>query len=302
MIERLPPARCRVVRLLARRGVLETQTTGELELASHDAADSDQALAQLTSAAVTGQPPAGPERRERAPLRLAAAPGPSITGPLCATDSGFSLHAATVARRDDPAGKQALVRYVLRPPLAKDRLALLDDGLVRITLKRSFNDGTFAVDLDPLSLMSRLAASVPAPGFNTVRYGGVLAPAAHWRRLVIPPLPAADSDGHSDGHSDEPLGDAKPTARPPRRSGWRPWAELLKRSFDIDLRCSQCNGRMKLKSFLTSPKSLRRLLIRLDEPLEVQGKASARGPPYFASKVVRRRLAQQSSQLGMFTG
>jgi hypothetical protein len=287
--EALTTIRSRVVRLLARRGVLETQTTGELELASHDAADSDQALAQLSSAAVTGQPPAGPERRERAPLRLAAAPGPSITGPLCATDSGFSLHAATVARRDDPAGKQALVRYVLRPPLAKDRLALLDDGLVRITLKRSFNDGTFAVDLDPLSLMSRLAASVPAPGFNTVRYGGVLAPAAHWRPLVIPPLPAADSDGHSD----EPLGDAKPTARPPRRSGWRPWAELLKRSFDIDLRCSQCNGRMKLKSFLTSPKSLRRLLIRLDEPLEVQGKASARGPPYFDYGV-----ACQSRQIG----
>ncbi len=68
-------------------------------------------------------------------------------------------------------------------------------GLVRITLKRPFNDGTFAVDLDPLSLLSRLAASVPAPGFNTVRYGmprrrhggGVLAPAAHWRPLLIPP-------------------------------------------------------------------------------------------------------------------
>ena len=294
--EALSTIRSRVVRLLTRRGVLETQTMGELELAYSDAAERDPALAQLTSAAVTGQPPAGPERRERAPLRLTHTAGPSITGPLCATDSGFSLHAATVAGRDDPVGKQALIRYVLRPPLAQDRLALRDEGLVRITLKRPFNDGTFAIDLDPLSLLSRLAASVPAPGFNTVRYGGVLAPAAHWRPLVIPPLPAADSA------ADEPLGDAKTQGRQPRRSGWRPWAELLKRSFDIDLRCHRCDGPMKLKSFLTSPKSLRRLLTRLGEPTDVQGRAPARAPPYFASKMVRRRFAQQSAQIGMFGG
>ncbi len=59
---------------------------------------------------------------------------------------------------------------------------------------------------------------------------------------------------------------------------------------------------MKLKSFLTSQASLRRLLSRLGEPTLMQGKAPARGPPYFASKMVRRRFAEQSSQLGMFTG
>jgi len=285
--EALATVRSRVVRLLTRRGVIEN-TGDNLELASDDAADSDQALAQLTAAAVSGQPPAGPERRERAPLRLAHTAGPSITGPLCAADSGFSLHAATVARRDDPVGKQALIRYVLRPPLAQDRLALRDGGLVRITLKRPFNDGTFAIDLDPLSLLSRLAASVPAPGFNTVRYGGVLAPAAHWRPLVIPTLPA-DVDAVA-ANDDDASGAGKP---PTRRSGWRPWAELLKRSFDIDLRCSRCGGPMKLKSFLTSPKSLRRLLTRLGEPTEVQGKAPARGPPYFDYGV-----ACQSRQIG----
>ena len=166
---------------------------------------------------------------------------------------------------------------------------------MRITLKRPFNDGTFAIDLDPLSLLTRLAASVPAPGFNTVRYGGVLAPAAHWRPLVIPTLPAAAAG------KDDDSDDAKPPARPARLSGWRPWAELLKRSFDIDLRCHQCNGPMKLKSFLTSRASLHRLLTRLGEPTDVMGKAPARGPPYFATKVARRHLAQ-SSQLGLFAG
>jgi hypothetical protein len=57
---------------------------------------------------------------------------------------------------------------------------------VRIALKKPFSDGTTAVDLDPLSLLCRLVALVPAPRFHTVRYFGVLAPAAKWRPLVVP--------------------------------------------------------------------------------------------------------------------
>ncbi len=57
---------------------------------------------------------------------------------------------------------------------------------------------------------------------------------------------------------------------------------------------------MKLKSFLTSPRSLRRLLTKLDVPAELQGKAPARAPPYFASKVVRRHFGEPDPQLAMF--
>lgn len=218
------------------------------------------------------------------------------TGPLCATDSGFSLHAATIARRDDLRGQEALLRYVLRPPLAESRLQTLDNGLCRITLKRVFSDGTYAIDLDPLSLLCRLAASVPAPGFNTVRYGGVLAPAAHFRPGVIPgPAAPTDLAQQADCLAEH---EPQPAVRP-RRSRWRRWAELLKRSFDIDLLCPRCHNTMKLKSLLTSSGSLQRLLARLGEPTAVQGKAPARGPPYIASQVLRRRFAEQAPQFGM---
>jgi len=63
---------------------------------------------------------------------------------------------------------------VLRPPIAQERLKLLPDGLVRIQLRCPFGEGTVAVDMDPLSLLCGLAAAVPPPRFNTVRYGGVL--------------------------------------------------------------------------------------------------------------------------------
>jgi hypothetical protein len=57
---------------------------------------------------------------------------------------------------------------------------------LRITLKRAYADGTVAVEMDPLSLLCRLAISVPPPRFHTVKYAGVLAPASPWRSRIAP--------------------------------------------------------------------------------------------------------------------
>jgi hypothetical protein len=59
--------RVRVLRLLARRGVIETPN--ELELLPTELTDREPALAQLTGTAARGLPPAGPERRQREPSR-----------------------------------------------------------------------------------------------------------------------------------------------------------------------------------------------------------------------------------------
>jgi serine/threonine protein kinase len=63
----------------------------------------------------------------------------------------------------DTQGREALCRYVLRPPVAQERVTHGPDGLVRIALKKPLADGTVAVDMAPLSLLCRLAASVPPP-------------------------------------------------------------------------------------------------------------------------------------------
>ena len=99
------------------------------------------------------------------------------------------MHKAPVSPQPSPTA--------VRPAVAQERVTRGSDGLVRITLKKPFSDGTVAVDMDPLSLLSRLAASVPAPRFHTVRYAGVLASASKLRpRLapkpaVVPPESAA---------------------------------------------------------------------------------------------------------------
>ncbi len=145
------------------------------------------------------------------------------------------MHAATRAGALDSGGREALLSYVLRPPVAQERVEQRPDGLVRITLKKAYNDGTIAVDMDPLSLLCRLATIAPPPRFHTVKYAGVLAPASRWRSRLAPASPAQAAAA-----SDEP-------GRPDHAGGYRPWAELLARTFALDvLACPSCQGRMKL--------------------------------------------------------
>ena len=161
--------------------------------------------------------------------------------PLCASLDGFTLHAATRAGALDPAGREALLRYVLRPPVAQERVEQRPDGLVRITLKKAYTDGTIAVDMDPLSLLCRLATSVPPPRLHTIRYAGVLAPASPWRSRLAPLPPQAAAA------SDEP-------GRPDHAGAYRPWAELLARTFAVDvLACPKCQGRMRLLAMVGRP-------------------------------------------------
>lgn len=186
-------ARVRILGYLQRRGVIRIDE--EALLVDGDLSERDPVLAQLAVAAVSGLAPAGPELRRR-PVELVfeGRPGVVITAPLSVRECGFSLHAATRAGAEDQKGREALLKYILRPPLATEHLLPGPDGLVRITLKRPFSDGTFAIDLDPLSLLCRLATTVPPPRFHTVRYGGVLASASKWRPFIVPkPAPATDA-------------------------------------------------------------------------------------------------------------
>lgn len=60
------------------------------------------------------------------------------------------------------------------------------DHRVRLRLKRPWSDGTYALELDALALLSRLAASVPPPRQHVVVYAGGVASNSRWRPIVIP--------------------------------------------------------------------------------------------------------------------
>ena len=273
----LERTRDRMSKYLRRRGLLD-DSADEKEA---EARGERAGLTRLAASAVSGAtPPAGPEwRRGALPLTPRAM---VFEHPLCVALDGFTLHAATRAGGLDTPGREALLKYILRPTIAQERILRGPDGLVRVALKKAFSDGTVAVDLDPLSLLSRLCAAVPPPRFHTVRYAGVLGSASKLRPRLAPKREAAALAPCVEDVAEVP-------DVPRRRSPYRPWAELLRRTFGFDvLSCPRCEGRMRLLAMVTESKSVARYLRALGEPTDAPPQAPARGPPYWKSRVLRR--------------
>lgn len=98
-------------------------------------------------------------------------------------------------------------RYLLRPPVAQDRLRRLGDDRILLTLKTAWADGTRHLIFAPMELLEKLAALTPRPRINLILYHGVLAPHARWRARIVahgplagaapmPPSPEDDARAH----------------------------------------------------------------------------------------------------------
>jgi hypothetical protein len=79
---------------------------------------------------------------------------------------GFNLHGKTRVDGGDRQQLEKLCQYIARPPIAQQRLHILDDGRVRYDMKRVFKDGTKAIVLSPLDFIARLCALVPPAYFH----------------------------------------------------------------------------------------------------------------------------------------
>ena len=120
---------------------------------------------------------------------------------------------------------------------------------IRVKLKSRWADGTESLLLTPSEFLERLVALIPAPKFHTTRYHGVLASRSpHRRYLPDKPTPLIDVEQNADAHdSGPPLTGSADKKQKPRKRKRVPWAQLLKRTFKIDvLKCDKCVGRMKL--------------------------------------------------------
>ena len=136
------------------------------------------------------------------------------------------------------------------------------DGLVVHRLERPFRDGTTQFLFEPLDFLARLAALVPRPRSHLVRYHGLLAPNARYRRLVVPapvPCPAPQEGSvHVPGRS--------PHAR-------MSWMQRLRRVFDIDLRvCPHCGGSLRVLAVVTEPSVIAAIVGHIE-------RSQARAPP-----------------------
>ena len=193
-----------------------------------------------------------------------------------ARQDGFDLHAGVLVPAGQRKRLERVCRYVLRPPVAQDRLSLTAEGQVRLALKHPWSDGTTHLLFDPVELLGRLAVLTPRPRINLILYHGVLAPRAAWRSLAVGHEEAA---GPGDGGTDS-VPDPFESSHRPRGLGSARWAELMRRSFGFDvLACPRCGGRLRLIALIEEASVIERILRHLGLPTEVPEPRSARAPP-----------------------
>jgi len=206
--------------------------------------EEDDSLSLLQQASVGGYVAVGARARRqvRRVRRVQTLGGRQVALPArTASCDGYNLNAGVSVKGGDREGLERLCRYLLRPPLSKERLERKPDGTVVIGLKKAWSDGTTAIELSPSELVERLSAIIPPPRANTIIYRGVLAGNSAWRKEVIPKPPADRRVARA----------AVKLARGSRineASQRVPWVELLKRVFKKDgYECGWCGGRMVLR-------------------------------------------------------
>ena len=149
----------RILRFLQRRGVISLVTApgdGEVTVVADESmSEKDPLLAKLLAAAM-----AGAWANKRTPVRIVLDTDdrPVTKGMLCSQDRGFNLHAATRVAANDKPGRETLCRYILRPPLANDRLHILPGGNVKLEFKKPWSDD-YASHCTSFSLVDAIRCS-----------------------------------------------------------------------------------------------------------------------------------------------
>jgi hypothetical protein len=195
-------------------------------------------------------------------LRTAAAVGDGEKL-RCARLEGFSLHAKVALDARAREQLEHLCRYLLRPPLALDRLTESPHGQLPYQLPHPRRDGATHLLLDPLELIEKLCVLIAPPRFHLLRFHGVLAPRSRLRSDVVP---RSRRDPEHGGGPQLPAPSAPETRPTPScAAGSLSWAALMKRVFAIDvLLCSRCGGRRRVVALYSGGSRLRDLLDRLE--------------------------------------
>ena len=234
----------------------------------------DSALNDLLGHSITYRIAVGPQAGRKAfTLQTVPAREEDRDNSQLAKTAGFSLHAGVAAKAHQRRKLERLCRYIARPAVATDRLALTPQGNVRYTLKTPYRDGTTHIILEPLDFIARLAALVPKPRVNLTRFHGVFAPNSTLRHHVTPA-------GRAKRRLDE-------TKTPAQRRAAMTWAQRLKRVFKIDIEtCDQCGGTVKVIACIEDPAVVKRILDYLQKRLESNATPThpARAPPAAAQR------------------
>ncbi len=174
---------------------------------------------------------------------------------LTADRDGFSLNAAVSCQPYQRGRLERLCRYVTRPAICLERLTVRADGKVQYELKNAFRNSTTHILFSPLDFLSKLAALVPRPRHNLVRYHGVFAPNSKLRKQIVPKS-TNRARGKEDRRTHNSVEEAANELIAPLSL-----AQRLKRVFNIDITlCPFCGGTMRVIADITNPDVVQKIL------------------------------------------
>jgi hypothetical protein len=270
----------RIGRVLERRGLVER----DMENAWLSGDGAVGPLDDLLGSSITYRIAVGPRAGQKlftlqtVPPRLHGLEGDPNGA---ARAGGFSLHAGIDIAPHQRPKLERLCRYVSRPPVATERMAMTSSGHVRYALKSPYRDGTTHIVLEPLDFMARLAALVPPPRMHLTRYHGVFAPHSKLRAAVTPAH-------RGTGAPMQPAAGRESDMPPTPRHVAMNWARRLKRVFGIEIEgCARCGGKLKIIASIEEPEVIARILSHLEktapEHYQAELPLGARAPPSQAS-------------------
>jgi hypothetical protein len=209
---------------------------------------------------------------------------PSDTDEPAAEVLGINLHALQLVDGRDRKQLARLCRYILRPPVSQERLSRRPDGLLELTLKKVWKDGTRALVLTPDDLLVRLCAAVPPPRMHLLRYFGVLSSHSSKRREVTPEPEVAPGKFRVEPTTGDQLLLTLSPEAPEREPSRARWSWLLKHVFLADVEtCVRCGGPMRWVEVANTPQAIARLLAKHGlGPGPPEGSAPARAPGQLA--------------------
>jgi hypothetical protein len=265
----------RILKLLTRLGHL-IEEDGVTYLARSESLDPHDVMAPLQAAASTWRIAAGPRAGRKVLTLVGGNAGerrePRPSRELCANHQGFSLHAGVHLDANDRRGIEQLCRYITRPAISNERLAINREGNVVLKLKTAWRNGTTHIVLTPMEFMQRLAALVPRPRLHLIRFHGVLAPNAKLRSQVVPTPAPQTTIGEGDCEHEH--------SKPLRMT----WARLLKRVFDIDIEQCACGGKLKLIAIIEEPAVIEKILMHIGLDPQPPPRAKARRVDFFQAE------------------
>jgi hypothetical protein len=166
---------------------------------------------------------------------------------------------------DDRESLTRVARYGARAPIAEDRLRYHAER-AEVELASDAASGPYVGvhRLSALEFLARWVTHVPDHYETRVRYYGAYATRRRlwWQRCGVVPEGAPAHAGPAPVPNSATV---PPDDWPALRARRRRWAELLRRVFEIEVSvCPACAGAMRIVSFVTAQKAVRKILAHLD--------------------------------------